>query len=90
MIPPSCLSTDSNLNVTLWFLDVRLLEVPFVVKFDLFPVDIGHSPSKTVQNGSTSTQIPLKISCEEFAFAFFGLEYFGLDVNGIGGILSPS
>merc|ERR550525_1693029 len=36
-----------------------MLEVPLMVKVDLVPIDISRFPSKTVQNGSTSTQIPL-------------------------------
>ena len=52
-----------------WSLDVHLLDLPFMVKVELFSVDVSHSPSKTVQNGSTSTQIPLNMNCEEF-FSF--------------------
>ena len=57
---------------SLWM--YHLLEVPLMVKVDLVPIDISRSPSKTVQNGSTSTQIPLKINCEEFLS--FRLELF--------------
>ena len=57
-----------------WALDdVYLLDLPFMVKVELVSIDVSHSPSETVQYGSTSTKIPLKMDCEEF-FSF------GLDV----------